>query len=155
MRRTRSILKRLSVWPNQVRVTVTAFTRDLGHCSCCNLSIKRFLAVTNRTMEHYNSAHPGIWWKENRFSPWRNHCIRESACCFWYVTGTIRVAVCNRIFTISSWLVLGSKFAAKGGRRKKRRTKLREAGEGYLRHPLHPFPGLMNSLVYSFHWNAG
>ena len=73
----------------------------------------------------------------------------------WYVTGTIRVAVCNRIFTRSSWLVSGSKFAAKGGRRKKRRTKLREAGEGYLRHPLHPFPGLMNSLVYSFHWNAG
>ena len=51
----------------------------------------------------------------------------------WYVTGTIRVAVCNRIFTRSSWLVSGSKFAAKGGRRKKRRTKLREAGEGYLR----------------------
>ena len=73
----------------------------------------------------------------------------------WYVTGTILVAVCNRIFTRSSWLVSGSKFAAKGGRRKKRRTKLREAGEGYLRHPLHPFPGLMNSLVYSFHWNAG
>ena len=46
----------------------------------------------------------------------------------WYVTGTIRVAVCNRIFTRSSWLVSGSKFAAKGGRRKKRRTKLREAG---------------------------
>ena len=73
----------------------------------------------------------------------------------WYVTGTIRVAVCNRIFTRSSWLVSGSKFAVKGGRRKKRRTKLREAGEGYLRHPLHPFPGLMNSLVYLFHWNAG
>ena len=51
----------------------------------------------------------------------------------WYVTGTIRVAVCNRIFTRSSWLVSGSKFATKGGRRKKRRTKLRGAGEGYLR----------------------
>ena len=51
----------------------------------------------------------------------------------WYVTGTIRVAVCNGIFTRSSWLVSGSKFAAKSGRRKKRRTKLRGAGEGYLR----------------------
>ena len=48
----------------------------------------------------------------------------------WYVTGTIRVAVCNRIFTRSLWLVSGSKFAAKGGRRKKRRTKSREAGGG-------------------------
>ena len=56
----------------------------------------------------------------------------------WYVTGTIRVAVCNRIFTRSSWLVSGSKFAAKGGRRKKRRTKLREAGEGYFETPPPP-----------------
>ena len=48
----------------------------------------------------------------------------------WYATGTILVAVCNRIFTRSSWLVSVSKFAAKGGRRKKRRTKLREAGGG-------------------------
>ena len=92
-------------------------------------------------MEHYNNVDRGIWWKEIMklcfvSVLWRNHCNRESACCFWCVIGTIRVAVCNRIFPRSSWLVSDSKFAAKGGRRKKRRTKLREAeGEIFVTLP--------------------
>ena len=131
---------------------MTAYTRDLGHCSaCCNVSIKSFLAVTNRAIEHYNSVDRGIWWKEIyeivfRFSPLAKslhqgkcvlHGMWQELCVYPFVIESLPDH--RGLFQVLSLPQKAEEERREGQNLQKLRGK-------YLRHPLHPFPGLMNSV---------